>query len=310
MPSAVILLSDKRSGSTMFQDEICRHSAVRTVPYSPHSNLETHWWLMAAVLLQSSGRLFSGGQRYKGYGSRANARAYMVDLLEKSVPDFAPPSDDYTLVFQGWDALCRKLAQPVFFEKSPQFVAHWAALTLLLDWIEQTDLEVRVVGLVRNPHGVMYSAARQFGTDPASRQIGWLATCRNLLAFSQMLGPEQFTLVRYEDLIRDPISGFADICRFIGLAPEAQVGSGTHRDSSEKWRADPRYRLALDPSVRQMARHMGYAHAELENANAASSPAETAAHGVTRSSFRLWINRRRDRLVQPLLIRLRASLRF
>ena len=84
MPSIVLLLSDKRSGSTMFQDEICRHPAVQTVPSSPHANLETHWWLMAAVLLQRPDALFSAGQRYGGYGSRANARAY-ISVLEEQV---------------------------------------------------------------------------------------------------------------------------------------------------------------------------------------------------------------------------------
>ena len=138
MPSIVLLLSDKRSGSTMFQDEICRHPDVQTVPYSPHSNLETHWWLTAAVLLRRPDRLFSSGRAYGGYGSRANARAYMIDLLARCVPDFQPPADDRTLVFEGWEALCQAYARPVFFEKSPQFLAHWAALSLILEWMQTT----------------------------------------------------------------------------------------------------------------------------------------------------------------------------
>jgi len=36
-PTVVILLSDKRSGSTMFQEELCKHPDVRHVDYTPHT---------------------------------------------------------------------------------------------------------------------------------------------------------------------------------------------------------------------------------------------------------------------------------
>lgn len=306
MPSIVLLLSDKRSGSTMFQDEICRHPDVQTVPYSPHSNLETHWWLTAAVLLRRPDRLFSSGRAYGGYGSRANARAYMIDLLARCVPDFQPPADDRALVFDGWEALCQAYARPVFFEKSPQFLAHWAALSLILEWMQTTRFDVKIVAMVRNPHGTMYSAAALFGTDPGKRQYGWLEICRNLLAFEQMLPEGRLLTVRYEDLVQAPVDGFAAICRFIGIEPDPRAGSGTHAKSSEKWKQDSSYTLQLDPAVQQIARRFGYSSADLANPQPAGAGAPLKA--PKRRSPRLRVNRLRDRFVQPALLRLRRAL--
>ncbi|MBY6069561.1 sulfotransferase [Leisingera aquaemixtae] len=306
MATVVILLSDKRSGSTMFQNEICRHPAVETAAYSPHRYLETHWWLMSAVLLDLPGPLFAVRKRYDGYGSRNNARALMVDLLARCAPGFAPPAEDRALVFEGWEALCQSSPAPVFFEKSPQILAQWAALTLMLEWIEQTDFTVKIVGLVRNPHGVMYSAARLFGTDPETRQLAWLNGCRNLLAIEQMLPEGSYMRVRYEDLTASPEAGFGGVARFIGIAPDGAMGSGTRAGPEQKWKNDAGYLLELHPAVRQMAQHFGYSGADLDNPK---DPAQGAPQAYRRRTFRFGVNRLRDRLVQPALIQIRNAVR-
>ena len=139
MKTVVILLSDKRSGSTMFQDALCAHPKVQTVEYSPHTYLETHYWLKAAVLLGVNPLLFEKGKVYKNYGSKNNTRIYLEDLLTKNLPNYIIPKDNKQLVFEGWEALCERFARPVFFEKSPQFLAHWSALSLLLEWAQKTQ---------------------------------------------------------------------------------------------------------------------------------------------------------------------------
>lgn len=96
MPSGeatvVILLSDKRSGSTIFQTEFTRHAAVTGLRYSSHTYLESHHWLKGAVMLQRPDRLFAGGRTYRNYGGRRNARTYMIDTILGNLPDFAPPA--------------------------------------------------------------------------------------------------------------------------------------------------------------------------------------------------------------------------
>jgi hypothetical protein len=304
MPTAVVLLSDKRSGSTMLQEELCRHPGVRHVDFSPHTYFETHHWLKAAVVLERPEHLFVGQKTYAGYGSRENARAYLVETLARNLPGYVPPADDRELVFGGWEALCRRFGTPVFFEKSPQILAQWAALSLLLEWIEATEATVRVICLVRNPLAVQYSAEQLFLTDPGIRQFAWLNAQRNLLAFRAMLPSHLHTLVRYEDLVARPRETLAGLQAFIGVEPHPDVGAEIHATSKEKWRQDPRFTLQLDPSVRQLATHFGYASHELDNPHVAA-PARAPTR---RARLRLWLNRHRDRAVRPAFLRVRALL--
>ena len=301
-PRVVILLSDKRSGSTMFQEELCRHPDIRHVAYTPHTYFETHHWLKAAVLLDMPASLFSGARVYGGYGSRKNARRYLVDCVKGNVADFQVPEDDERLIVEGWDALCRHYARPVFFEKSPQLVAHWAALSLLLKWMEQTEFDVRVVGLVRNPMAVFYSAWKLFHTPPEKRQFGWLNICRNMLAFRELVEPERFLTVRYDDILRDPIAQFQTVCEFIGVAPHGDVGSGVRAPDRPKWRDDPEFTLQLDPAVSQMAHAFGYSDAELDNPEKQPVPARRRLAESLRSGRKLSCARFRQRVLKPLAL--------
>lgn len=265
MGIVVILLSDKRSGSTMFQDELCKHSEIMTVDYSPHTYLETHHWLKAAVMLGFDPQLYSGGKVYSGYGSIWGAKEYMIDCIIKNVPDFVIPENDRDLIFEGWEAMCDQFAKPVFFEKSPQILAQWGALSLMLEWMEMTKHKVKVIGLIRNPMAVMYSAWELFHTEPERRQYGWLDIHKNLLAMKAILPEQSYYQVKYEDIIDKPVETFADICRFIGVGSDQNVGKKVHGSSLQKWLHDESFTLQLDDRVKQMAIILGYSEKDLVN---------------------------------------------
>lgn len=266
-PTALILLSDKRSGSTMIQDELCRHPDIGHVDYSSHTYFETQHWLKAASILDRPGNLYSGGKPYPGYGSAKNARTYMIDTVQGNIPGFVVPEDDRALAFEGWQALCDKFARPVFFEKSPQYPANWAALSLLLEWAEQTPMQVKFLFLFRNPYAVQYSAEKLFNTPPETRQFGWLEAQRNLLSFRNMIPEGQQMSLRYEQILDNPQDVFGQVCDFVGVPRNKAMGQQVSGNSLEKWRRDPEFTLALDPAVAQMARHIGYDEAALHNAN-------------------------------------------
>jgi hypothetical protein len=300
MSKVVILLSDKRSGSTMLQEAMCRHPDIRHVDYSPHTYFETHHWLKSAVLLGLPAALFSGGLVYPGYGSQENARAYIEDTLKGNIPGYELPKNDRALCFEGWEALCRHYAKPVFFEKSPQILAQWGALDLLLEWMEQTELDVKLIGLVRNPLAVQYSAEKLFSTDPSDRQFGWLDIQRNLLALRALLPEQTLKIVRYEDIIDDPGSALAGLCDFIGVEPVEGLGAAVHGGSKEKWRGDASYSLPLHTAVRRVAGGLGYDAAELEATDGVGS---RTSKGRSRSAFQLRFAAWRDRWLRPLKLR-------
>ena len=206
-----MLLSDKRSGSTMFQRELCKHSDIQHVEYSPHTYFETHHWLKAACILDVPKQEFYAHHPHRGYGSKAAAKRYIVDCIKGNVPGFDVPDNKHDLVFNGWEALCERFSEPVFFEKTPHYIGHWASLDLILKWMGITKYEVKIIGLVRNPVSVLYSAYHLFHTDPEERQFAWANAYRNLLAFKELLQPEQFHLVRYEDIIDQPRQTFENV---------------------------------------------------------------------------------------------------
>ncbi len=263
--TVTILLSDKRSGATLLEQEFCKHSAITHVSYTPHTYNETHYWLKAACLLSRSDTEFYGGLRPTSYGSQSGVRKSITKFLEKNVPKFVTPCTDEALVFNGWDELCDQFADPVFFEKSPQHPHHWAALKLLLSWIQTTSYKVRVIGLVRNPMSVMYSAMRLFQTNPNKRQFGWAHANRNILEFGQLLDDQQFHFVRYEDIVNEPETEFRQICEFIGIDYEHKVGQSVHTSSINRWRDDMAYSLQLEGDVHRLARELGYTEADLFN---------------------------------------------
>jgi len=307
MSTAVILLSDKRSGSTMVQHELCKHSGIRHVDYSPHTYFETHHWLKASVVLNRPDALYSGFKQYGGYGSRENARTYLIDTLKGNMPDYAPPESDEELIFGGWDALCKTFAQPVFFEKSPQILAEWCALSLLMEWTKRTDMDVKIIGLVRNPLAVQYSAHELFSSDAEKRQFGWLNIQRNLLSMQSMLPPEAFKLVRYEDIIAEPKKGLADLCDFIGVEYEDEIGASVHTSSKEKWMANKDYTLQLDHSVKQIAKAFGYQDLELINPHQPTAASIAAMKPDFKTRTRKRIVRLRDRVIRPIYLRLKSA---
>ncbi len=307
--TVVILLSDKRSGSTLLQELLCRHPAIQHVTYSPHTYFETHHWLKAACLLGQPPALFDGGIPYRGYGSRGGARSYLVDCVRGNVPHFVVPSDPEELVFSGWNTLCERFAQPVFFEKSPQHPAHWAALDLMLRWARTASFNVRFLSLVRNPMAVMYSACERFATPPTARQFGWLRCYQNILLFERLVGAAQFHWVHYEALVREPVATLDGVTAFLGLAGAPSPDPPPESAPLERWRRDPAFTFDLHPSVACMAAALGYAAAELRIApNVAPSGRHSPQHR-THGWVRLVAARFEQRLLRPTLLRIKHARR-
>lgn len=306
MPTVVLLLSDKRSGSTMLQEELCLHPKVQHVKYSSHTYFETHHWLKAAVMLEKSPVLFSGGKVYRTYGTPAKARSYMIDTIKGNLPNYNVPDANSDLVFDGWEALCAKHSKPVFFEKSPQILANWAAVSLILEWMEKTDYTVKIIGLVRNPMAVQFSAKNLFATKAETRQYGWLEIQKNLLTLKNILPPESFRLIRYEDIVSNPSSTFNDLCDFIGIPHDPKLGAQVNVTSLEKWREDRHYTLQLDSSVVQIAKAFGYSDDDLYNPSVPSKTSELASKTPLFRQWQIRYYRFRNRVLVPIYYNIKA----
>jgi hypothetical protein len=227
----------------------------------------------------------------------------MEDCISGNVPTFKIPTENKELIFQGWEALCEKYAQPVFFEKSPQIIAHTAALDLLFEWYQQTNFNVKFIFLVRNPMAIMYSAYQLFYSDPNKRQWGWSDLMQNMFKFYDQIGKEDRLWVKYEDMVKEPEMFFRNTLNFIGLTYFDYVGKDAHRKSINKWISDSNYSFQFNTEILPLVHKLGYSVTDIYNA---PGKRPTRNH-----HWNFWVNRNiklpffrmLDRVIKPFLLK-------
>jgi hypothetical protein len=248
------------------EKELANHKDIQHVTITPHRYNETHYWVNAACMNESRNIFLTDEARPSTYGSPDEARKLLIDLVQRNAPNAVLPADDQDIINMGWETICREFARPVFIEKTPHHAHYWTALNLLLDWMVVTQFEVRIIGLIRNPMEVMYSALKLFHTDPNHRQFAWLRANKNILRFKQKIRPEQFRMVCYENLVENPRVELGKLCHFIGVEYDGSMGSSVHSSSIGKWALDPTFVFQLDGSVSSFAREVGYSDDQITNA--------------------------------------------
>jgi len=272
-PSVVcmFILSTRSSGSSALQRRIAEVSQARAVAYSRHVNadgegrsvIETLYWTKAASALGMP-QLSMPHSEVPIARRRASRDLKEFLLLNGIAVDGFPATVES--IFTAWDRLCEAQG-PMMIEKSPHHLYQPAAISLMERYAAwTTSVDVRFVGLVRNPMDVLYSSWKRFGIPPHEEEVHWRRAYGDLLALAER-HPRSVSVVRYEDLVSDdavlgPLLGE----RF--ATPSTAASTGFHARSLLKWRADASYGFALADETRQLAHRFGYADAELWNARA------------------------------------------
>ncbi len=285
--TCVMILSARSSGSSALQNLLVKGSRARHVDATRHFEHETLFWLKAAAVLglpqipMADARLpFDADE----------ARADLIALLRDNIdPVYPIPEDNDRLIFGGWRDLCRRYA-PVFVEKSPHHLHQWAALQLIAaSTVRVHEVDLLLVGLVRNPMDTMYSMWQRWRGMPEENERDWHTAYHNLLRFRDRLG-KRLLILRYEDMVSDP-SLLAPVYDTIGERP--QHAGYLHRESLGKWRNDPRFGFRLSDETLALAEQYGYRREDMTgNPSAPLWP-------LYRHSSRFYVRR-----VQPLLRRL------
>jgi len=269
----VLLFSDKSSGSSALQRALVKHPDIRTVEKTRHFYSETLYWNKAAALLEME----QAEMRYSELPmSREKARNDLYAILRENLPDWKPVKDDKATVFEGWRFLCEHYA-PIFFEKSPHHLHYTSALELIRQFDnENSDIDFRYIGLVRNPIDTLYSMWQRWSAIPEKSQFEWLRAHRNLLDFQQEVG-EQLLITRYEDLTAGP-KAIQRVCEFIGIDWQKEIGSALHRKSVQKWRNDNLFGFQPSKDVVEMAIQLGYDEKDLTVPNSLMWPIQRSVN--------------------------------
>lgn len=230
-----------------------KHPEVRAVSYTPHNDHETLYWLKAAVVLKMKGDWF---YEKKWPFPRYYARHSLRELLkENEIPVRGMHMKED--LFRYWQQLSQEYG-PVFFEKSPHHLNHFASTKLLTDYFLTAGKEDKIIGLIRHPGAVIYSTLNRWYVNPVKRLKKWTYTYDNLVYLQAQLPDEQLLLIRYEDMIDNPEASFRKVCEFLGLEYNVDMGTGIHGESRDAWKEDKNFAIPLTPAAEKLLRHFGY----------------------------------------------------
>ncbi|XP_042218868.1 carbohydrate sulfotransferase 1-like isoform X2 [Homarus americanus] len=103
-----------------------------------------------------------------------------------------------------------------------------------LQWISEllqdTELDLKVIHLVRDPRGILLSVHNSYGGDVSTHVCSSLFQDLQQQQYMKEKFPNSYFFVRYEDLCQDPYGKTSEIFRF--LKGEGNVSSSTNSSSS------------------------------------------------------------------------------
>ena len=193
----------------------------------------------------------------------AKARSDLIALLTDNLDDYLVPESDEELIVEGWRKLCKHYS-PIFLEKSPHHLCQWSALELILEQIQKVDdVDVLVIGLVRNPMDTLYSQYTRWRTAPERVEKQWLLAYQNLLELKEILG-EQLVIIRYEDIVSS-LDCMQPIFRFCGTTASRADDDFLHQKSLQQWKSDKLFGFSLSEETLALSEKYGYTREELAN---------------------------------------------
>jgi hypothetical protein len=210
-PAIICLLGTSRSGSTLLQNVLARHSGAIALGEIARVNellekqtdcacgkklTDCTFWAPALQDLERSGRLvaWSNATWAERLGALRGTCAAMTGL------HFLVSRDERNSarhLEKALAALSRETGGSLFIDssKDPQQFLRLALLPAH---------RVIPVHVVRDPRGVAWSAFRRTGIDPITMAKHWGRLNRAIAALGQLTSAHPWQLVRYEDFCRDP----------------------------------------------------------------------------------------------------------
>ena len=268
MPTCIIILSDKSSGSSALQEFLCQKYGAKHITHTRHFEHETLYWVKAASILNLPQEPMQNSEVPIPYDT---ALSDVTNLLYKNLPEHPSTKDHYQMVMQGWRALVKHFS-PVFVEKSPHHLHQRSALDLMIDFAE-THPEVRVVfiGLVRNPIDTLYSMWTRFFSIPEDREVEWIRAYSNLIYLKNLNIPDMF-IMRYEEL-RSNNERFAEFLDQVIPSDSGAVDfSFFHEASTKMHLQDPFFGYKPSPALAELAAEFGYTQQDLVTKDSALWP--------------------------------------
>ncbi|MEL7222152.1 MAG: sulfotransferase [Bacteroidota bacterium] len=221
--STFLILGIARSGTTLLQQLLDKHSAIAVCP---ESNVFTSLYRTSFKGEFPSAWHYQQFMSYlKGWLKNFDDPALQVvsQQLEKN-SDFNGMARE---LFQELiQAYLKKKKKRVFGEKTPQNLHH-------LSLIRRVCPQIKLVVLVRHPYDIVCSIAKLLA-DHSGRKNGMITTAILLQAsmfvkwgledlFSKKRDNERSIIVKYEDILKDSKTELTRVCHFLDLSFESAM---------------------------------------------------------------------------------------
>lgn len=214
-PLAFVIVGTSRSGTTLVQRLACELPGVSVPP-------ETHFLSNFALGLVARRRFPLPPEVVEEELDRYLALPSCRGLALSPAQVATGFDGGCGSVFELFAAVVAQLAAdaPVVGEKTPEHLLWWRPLTCAWPGL-------KVVAVVRDPRAVVASnLAAPFGMGTTELLAErWAADQRELTAARQALRPEQLLVLRYEDVVADPVDARLRLARHLGVAVTASSGA-------------------------------------------------------------------------------------
>lgn len=244
----IIILSSKSSGSSALQNYFLLNHQYKAASYTPHHENETLYWSKAASVLELP--------QMKMYRSQV---PFSKKEALKSINEFFHfngleqcDDPDKHIFFQRYLDLLRD-NNFKFVEKSPHHLFNESNLQLIEEFVNKyrSESEVKIIGLVRHPQAVLYSAWKRWGYVPVEFEREWYTSYFNLLNWKNKLNIE---IIKYEDVVQDEV----DLEKLLVITTKSLSKFKFKGDAVDKWRHDKTYGHRLSESTISLAKKFGY----------------------------------------------------
>ena len=300
-PEAIFVVGVSRSGTSLLRAVLESHSRVAIATESHYlahllpSESAVHRFrrvgpltdddvvrriaaLVYSPLFQRGSRLRESSPFWRWLGKRVPQQELEAALLRAERTERG--------IFRALLTLyASRRGKAIIGEKTP---AHVNSVDTLLGWFPRA----RVVHIVRDPRGVYVSELRRRRNKPTTVPYRWLAKVSWLFEAFILLETawawatavsqhrvfarayaDRYRLVRFEDLVSDPMATVADLCGFLGLSVEPAMfeqkvisrgvllgQSGFDAGAADRWRESigPRPKRMLEVLLGGRLRELAY----------------------------------------------------
>jgi hypothetical protein len=224
----IIILSSKSSGSTALQNYLKKNFSYKTIPYTIHQEEETLYWTKVGSILQLP-------QKHMYRSVVPISREMAVDQLniffEKN--NLIGVTCDLNTTEREFQEYYYRLISSIgnkIIEKSPHHLFNESNLNLMQNFIVnyQDKIDFQILGLIRHPHAVIFSAWNRWKYIPSKFEEEWYCSYKNLLDFQKSLN---IKFIEYEKLV----NGEIDVEKVIGEVKDANDYE-FRKSSVTKWK--------------------------------------------------------------------------